>query len=99
LKGLRKTLRGASLGRLVRALTLLGYRFCKLHHYKCGKFHVIITAHSQTRIEVSLHRDRRRLFTHNILSSFGHEAVWTGRDVTEEMNKILAKYRLLKQSE
>ena len=89
---MHKNLRGGSVDSLVRALAFLGYRFCKSpHHYKRGKFHVIITVHSDTRCSLSLHRDRLRwLFG-------GHEAVWHGRDLDEEMTKIMIKYHQLRE--
>ena len=87
---MHRNLRGGNVNRLVRALTLLGYGFYKSpHEYKRGKFHAVITVSSETRCSLSLHRDRRCLVR-------GHEAVWTGRDVSEEMNKIMAKYHQLR---
>jgi len=81
-----KTLRGASVERLVNALKKLGYLPYKPpHEYKRGKFHCCITVFSATRCRLSLHRDRPRILV-------GHEAIWRGKDLTEEMNKILTMY-------
>lgn len=84
---MRKTLRRASLTHLIEALKQLGYVFYKPpHEYKRGKFHVAIHECSQTRLELSLHRDRRRLLLE------GHIPVWEGEDLKEEMNKIMESY-------
>jgi len=89
---LHKTLRNASLTHLVDALKKIGYVSYKPpYSYKRGKFHVEIKVHSQTRCTLTLHRDRLRYIFG------GHEAVWYGEDITEEMNKIMAHYGLLKR--
>jgi len=87
---MRKNLRGGSVTRLTQALTLLGYRFSKApHEYKRGKFHAIIMVSSNTRCSLTLHRDRSHLL-------HGHEAIWFGRDLEEEINKIMNKYHELR---
>jgi hypothetical protein len=90
---MHRNLRGGSVDRLVRALTLLSYRFYKApHEYKRGKFHVEITVSSASRCSLGLHRDR------SVLAPFAirHQAIWGGKDVSEEMNKIMAKYHELR---
>lgn len=90
---MHKTLRSASLEGLEHALKSFGYVFYKSpHHYKRGKFHIEIRVHSETRCTLSLHRDRF-VFMDSILGK--HEAVWEGRDLREEMNKIINQVKVL----
>jgi len=87
---MHKNFRDGNVERLVNALKQLGYVSYKPpHEYKRGKFHVGIKTHSNTRCTLTLHRDRLRWLG-------GHEAVWEGPDLREEMNRIMTKYKCLK---
>lgn len=81
---------------LLEVLAVLGYREdyssrVAMHHtyeqhWRRQYFHLIIRAHGENMLRLTLHRDACVPYPP------GHRAVFMGKDVTAEFHKILAAY-------